>query len=87
MTSKPSQLGHKSETGIRWPDLAAEGWERRCVSDPKRAPELEELYLSLGFEVKLEHTTPTAFPGDCEACATSCATKIFVFTRKKREQE
>lgn len=87
MSQQPSKLGRKSETGICWPDLALEGWERRCVSDPTRAPELEELYLSLGFEVKLQSTTPEAFPGDCEACSASCATKIFVFTRNSREQE
>ena len=82
MSKAPSKLGHKSETGICWPELVQEGWERRCVSDPVRAPELEELYLSLGLEVKLQVATPEAFPGDCEGCAISCATRIFVFTRK-----
>ncbi len=82
MSDELRQLGRKSETGIQWPDLEAEGWLRRNVTDPVRAPELESLYKSLGFEVKLQGTMPEQFPGNCEGCATSCATKIFVYTRK-----
>ncbi|MCP4448286.1 MAG: hypothetical protein GY811_23545 [Myxococcales bacterium] len=83
MSDELRQLGHRSDTGIRWPELEAEGWIRRNVTDPVRAPELESLYESLGFEVKLQTTTPEQFPGNCDGCATSCATKIFVYTRKK----
>ncbi len=74
----------ETETGIRCPDLSVEGWHWRCVTDPKRADEAQELYVSLGFEVKLQPATPDQFPDDCEACAASCATKIIVYTRKSQ---
>ncbi len=86
MSDELRQLGKQSETGIRWPELEAEGWTRRCVSDPIRAPELEALYESLGFEVKLQGASPEQFPGSCEGCAASCATKIFVYTRSKKNE-
>ncbi len=84
MSDELRQLGRRSESGIRWPELEAEGWIRRNVTDPVRAPELKNLYESLGFDVKLQTTTPEHFPGSCGGCATSCATKIFVYTRKRQ---
>jgi len=84
MSDELRQLGHKSGPGILWPDLEAEGWTQRSVSDPVRAPELASLYESLGFEVKLQTASPEQFPGSCEGCAASCATKIFVYTRKRK---
>jgi len=76
----------EAEAGIRCPDLSVEGWSWRCVTDPDRADEARELYVSLGFEVLLQAATREQFPDQCEACAASCATKIIVYTRRPKSQ-
>ena len=77
-------LIEETESGIRCPDLSLEGWRWRCVTDPNRADEARDLYMSLGFEVKLQAAKPEQFPDDCEGCAASCATKIIIYTRKSQ---
>ncbi len=68
-------------------DLAADGWERRTVTDPGRVGELEELYLSLGFETMTTGLDPESFVEACNTCATdACSTYVALFTRKREAQ-
>ncbi len=67
------------------PELTAEGWERRSVTDPTRQPELVELYESLGLEVKAVALTPDKFGAACSACAKSaCSSYTVIYTRPAR---
>ncbi|MCP4226683.1 MAG: hypothetical protein GY773_25365 [Actinomycetia bacterium] len=66
------------------PDLAAEGWEQRTVTDPTRIVELEEVYSGLGFETKTTGLNPSSFGEACTTCAvTACSTYLALFTRKR----
>jgi len=65
------------------PVLLAEGWEQRTVSDPARVSEMEELYISLGFETTTAVLDPESFGSACTACAeTACTSYVALFTRK-----
>jgi hypothetical protein len=69
---------------LRAPDLAAEGWEQRTVTDPGRIPELEELYTSLGFETTTTSLDPSSFTEACNTCAIeACTAYVALFTRKR----
>ncbi len=66
------------------PDLAAEGWERRTVTDPVRIAELQDLYSSLGFETTTRGLDPSSFGEACTTCAvTACSTYVALFTRNQ----
>ena len=66
------------------PTLAAEGWERRTVTDPGRIAELEDLYTNLGFETTTAVLDPESFGEACTTCAVSaCAMYVALFTRKE----
>ena len=68
---------------LRAPDLAADGWEQRTVTDPGRIVELEELYASLGFETQTAGLDPSSFSEACTTCAvTACTAYVALFTRK-----
>ena len=68
-------------------DLAAEGWERRTVTDPSRIGELEELYASLGFETRTTGLDPESFVEACNSCAeAACSTYVALFTRRPEAQ-
>ncbi len=67
--------------------LIADGWEQRTVSDPNRIAELEELYVSLGFETVVRGIDPDSFDETCNTCAiTACSTYLALFTRKPEVQ-
>jgi hypothetical protein len=69
---------------LRAPDLAADGWEQRTVTDPGRITELEELYASLGFETHTAGLDPSSFSEACTSCAvTACTAYVALFTRKR----
>ena len=69
---------------LRAPELAADGWERRTVTDPARIGELEELYTDMGFETKTTGLDPASFGLACTSCAvTACSTYVALFTRKQ----
>jgi hypothetical protein len=69
---------------LKAPDLAADGWEQRTVTDPGRIAELEELYTSLGFETQTAGLDPSSFSEACTTCAvTACTTYVALFTRKR----
>lgn len=50
------------------PVLVAEGWERRFVTDARRAEEVTELYEDLGYEVRAEPVRPEELENECEDC-------------------
>lgn len=66
------------------PALAEAGWQQRTVTDATRIGELEDLYVSLGFETMTTGLDPESFGEACNDCAVSaCPTYIALFTRKK----
>jgi hypothetical protein len=50
------------------PALVAEGWERRFVTDGRRATEMVDLYEELGYEVRAEPVRQEELENDCEDC-------------------
>jgi len=50
------------------PQLVAQGWERRFVTDGQRASEVVDLYRQLGFEARLEPLRAEGAEGDCADC-------------------
>ncbi len=77
MTGATDGQARLEGSGERWPGegpgpsdpaLAAQGWERRFVTDATRAEEVVDLYHRLGFEVRLEPVLPTQLPGGCDDC-------------------
>lgn len=67
--------------------LVADGWEQRTVTDPGRIGELEELYVSLGFETVTKGLDPASFGEACNTCAVeACSTYVALFTRKQQAQ-
>ncbi len=82
----PSDLGYApNEPGIPAdPNLLAEGWVRRHLTDAARAAESAELYAGLGFEVELRQLAPQDLGSQCQACAASiCGAYVMVYTRRK----
>jgi hypothetical protein len=65
------------------PQLVAQGWERRFVTDGQRASEIIDLYRQLGFEARLE---PLQAEGAVEDCADCRLVQILhlamVYTRR-----
>jgi hypothetical protein len=70
-------LGALAGAAGRWPQidqmepdpaLAAQGWERRFITDGGRAEEVVALYHQLGFEVRLEPVLPAEIPDGCSDC-------------------
>jgi hypothetical protein len=62
--------------------LAAEGWERRFITDVRRAEDLAALYRSLGYEVATEPLRPGEMPAGCETCALATYTFRTLYTRR-----
>lgn len=48
--------------------LLAEGWEERFSAAGARLKEAAELYLSLGYEVRIEDVVESAADGACTSC-------------------
>ena len=68
------------------PRLVAEGWERRFMADPQRAREAQEMFLAMGFEVRLEPVRRAEFDNAlCQECALSaeCLNYVTVYVRKR----
>ena len=66
------------------PDLIAQGWERRFISDGRRAKEMVDLYTELGYEVHLEPVDQQEFRDECEDCGIVALLKfVTLYTRKK----
>jgi hypothetical protein len=65
------------------PELIAEGWERRFITDANRAPELIDLYQELGFEVRSVEVSPAEFNQACKDCGLTTLVPLFtIYTRK-----
>jgi hypothetical protein len=68
------------------PARVADGWERRFVTDGRRAEEMAELYRHLGFEVCTDPVTPEQVGDDCADCRLIMLLEFkTIYTRKKRE--
>jgi hypothetical protein len=64
--------------------LVAEGWERRFVTDGRRAAEVVELYEELGYEVRAEPVRQEELENDCEDCQLIVLMQFkTIYTRKK----
>ena len=70
------------------PQLLAQGWERRFMTDPARAGESAELYEALGYEVLTEPVKPVELPDACTDCKVVVYfSYVNVYTRRKRSDE
>lgn len=70
------------------PELIAAGWQRRHLADENRAQEAQELYLSMGFEVKVQKLSPQDLGPSCGSCPSSssvCGAYVMIYTRKKEK--
>ncbi len=66
--------------------LVEQGWEQRTVSDSNRIGELQEQYVSLGFETMTTGLDPDSFGDACNVCAeTACDTYQALFTRRPKK--
>ncbi len=64
------------------PDLLAEGWTWRFLSDETRARIAEETYASAGFDVRLEPVRPEDVSPSCGSCSSAlCRITVAVYTR------
>jgi EAL domain-containing protein (putative c-di-GMP-specific phosphodiesterase class I) len=71
-----------SESQLRAnPQLTAQGWERRFVTDIRRADEVMELYRQLGFEVCAEPVAPDDVGDECGDCQLLRIQFRMVYTR------
>jgi hypothetical protein len=65
------------------PALVAEGWERRFVTDGRRATEVIDLYEELGYEVRAEPVRQEELENDCEDCQLIVLMQFkTIYTRK-----
>lgn len=62
------------------PALAAGGWERRTVTDSRRAEELSQLYGEIGFEVMVRPLDESSYGEDCTDCAAG-QNSVVLYTR------
>lgn len=66
------------------PALVAQGWERRFVTDARRAAEAVDLYQELGYEVRAEPVRKEELEDDCEDCELVVLMQFrTIYTRKK----
>jgi hypothetical protein len=66
------------------PVLIAEGWERRFVTDGRRAAEAVELYEELGYEVRAETVRREELENECEDCQLVLLMQFrTIYTRRK----
>ncbi len=69
------------------PVLIAEGWERRFVTDGRRAAEAVELYEELGYEVRAETVRREELENECEDCQLVLLMRFkTIYTRGKTVQ-
>ncbi len=64
-------------------ELAREGWSRRFVGGPPRLRELQELYESLGHEVRLERLSAEELAQECGDCRLALELFRVVYTRRR----
>lgn len=66
------------------PELVAQGWERRFVTDGRRMKEFIELYDSMGYDVQAEPVAPEEIGPDCTDCRLIILLQFqTLYTRKR----
>jgi hypothetical protein len=66
------------------PELVAQGWERRFVTDGRRLKEYVELYESIGYEVKTEPVQAEEIGPDCLDCRLITLLQFHTLYARKR---
>ena len=67
------------------PNLIAQGWERRFMSDSDRIREATDLYTELGFEVRTESILPVELNAICGDCRlATCRSYMTLYIRKRK---
>lgn len=66
------------------PELIAEGWERRFITDRRRVEEVTALYCALGKEVRVEPVQAEEVGEDCGDCQLLRLQFCMVYTRDAR---
>ena len=66
------------------PVLIAQGWERRFITDRRRAEEVVDLYRSLGKDVRVEPVEAEEVGDDCGDCQLLRFQFCMVYTRDAR---
>lgn len=66
------------------PELTAQGWERRFVTDGRRLKEYAALYDSLGFDVRVEPILPEETSPDCSDCRLIMALQFHTLYTRRR---
>lgn len=88
------QLGRVIESEVRRvlsqdqfapdPVLIAQGWERRFMTDARKAEEAMELYSSLGYEVCAKPVESEQVANECEDCQLLMRLQFqTIYTRRK----
>lgn len=63
-------------------DLAAAGWDRRCVTDEAKSQEMVGTYSELGFEVRLVPVDSGFLCASCDGCKDIVARFNAVYVRR-----
>jgi hypothetical protein len=66
------------------PELVAQGWQRRFVTDGRRLREYVELYESMGFEIHAEPLEPEEVSPDCGDCRLIILLQFHTLYTRKR---
>jgi hypothetical protein len=68
----------------RHEQLIKEGWTRRFIYDEPRLTEAQELYESMGLEVRLEPIIPDELEDGCDTCIRAAPERYkIIYTRSK----
>lgn len=66
------------------PELVAQGWERRFVTDAARMDEVVALYQDLGYDVRAEPMRHTEFNEQCNECELANLLRFrTIYTRRR----
>ena len=68
------------------PQRLADGWERRFITDARRAEEATELYEQLGFEVAADPIRPEELGDECDDCQLALLQFKTIYTRPRRAE-
>ena len=70
------------------PQLVAEGWERRFMTQRARLAEYTDLYTSLGFDVRAEPVRSDEVDRECNDCRLILYQQIVtLYTRKLADHQ
>jgi len=63
------------------PDLLAQGWQARFMTDRARVKELAALYEELGLDVHVASVNPTDLREECGDCQLATQFFVILYTR------